>query len=177
MCNIQRLSIYKLKQCADGTIDRYKARLVAKGFDHVCGVDFSETFSLVIKPTTVRVVLALDVHFSWPLRLLDVSNVFLHRNLLTEVYMEQPQGFVDPLLPDHVCQLHKSLYGLKQAPRAWFHRISQCLLELGFTASSVDTSLFTYRISGIHIFLLVDVDNIILTGTHSLLLASLIQQL
>jgi hypothetical protein len=169
--------VYKLKQRADGSIDRYKARLVAKGFDQVCGVDFSETFSPVIKPATVRVILALAVHFGWPLRQLDVSNAFLHGNLLEEVYMEQPRGFVDPLFPDHVCRLHKALYGLKQAPRAWFNRLSQSLLELEFTASSVDNSLFTFHKSGIHIFLLVYVDDIVLTGTHSSLLDALIRRL
>jgi hypothetical protein len=169
--------VYKLKQCTDGTIDRYKAHLVAKGFNQVCGVDFSETFSPVIKPATVRVILALAVHFDWPLRQLDVSNAFLHGILPKEVYMEQPRGFVDPLHPDHVYRLHKSLYGLKQAPRAWFHRLSQCLLDLEFTASSMDTSLFTYHKLGIHIFLLVYVDDILLTGTHSTFLASLIQRL
>ena len=105
--------VYKLKQHADGTIDRYKAYLVAKGIDQVCGVDFLETFSPVIKPTTIRVILALVVHFDWPLCQLDVSNAFLRGILLEEVYIEQPRGFVDPLLPDHVCRLHKSLYGLK----------------------------------------------------------------
>jgi hypothetical protein len=56
--------------------------------------------------------------------------------------MEQPQGFVDPTHPDLVCKLHKALYGLKQAPRAWFHKLTQALLELGFTGSLMDTSLF-----------------------------------
>jgi hypothetical protein len=87
--------------------------LVAKGFDQIFGIDFSETFSPIIKPAIVRVILALAVHFGWPLRQLDVSNAFLHGTLLEEVYMEQPRGFVDPLLLDHVCRLHKSLYGLK----------------------------------------------------------------
>jgi hypothetical protein len=169
--------VYKLKQRADGTIDRYKAHLVAKGFDQVCGVDFSKTFSPIIKIAAVCVILALAVHFDWPLRQLDVSNAFLHGVLPEEVYMEQPWGFVGPLHPDHVCMLHKSLYGLKQAPRAWFHRLSQCLLDLEFTASFMDTSLFTYHKSGIHIFLLVYVDDIVLTGTHSTFLASLTQRL
>lgn len=107
-----------MKQCADETIDRYKDCLVTKGFDQVCGVDFSETFSPVIKPATVHVILTLTVHFGWPLHQLDFSNAFLHGILPEEVYMEQPRDFVDPLLLDHVCRLHKSLYGLKQELRA-----------------------------------------------------------
>jgi transposase InsO family protein len=87
--------------------------LVAKGFDQVCGVDFSNTFSPVIKPTTVRVILALVVHFGWPLCQLDISNAFIHGNLIEEVYMKQPRGFFYPFFLDHVCQLHKALYYLK----------------------------------------------------------------
>jgi histone deacetylase 1/2 len=86
----------------------------------------------VIKPTTIRLVLAIAVHFHWPIRQLDVSNAFLHGFLDEEMFMKQPQGFIDVTKPDFVCRLHKSLYGFKQAPRAWFQRLSQKLIELGF---------------------------------------------
>lgn len=77
-----------------------------------------EKCSPVIKPSTIRVILALVVNFNWCIRQLDVSNVFLQRVLLEEVYLEQPSGFIGTRFPDHVCRLQKSLYGLKQAPRA-----------------------------------------------------------
>jgi hypothetical protein len=97
---------------------------------------------------------------------MNVSNAFLHGILDEEVYMEQPQGFVHPAYLDHVCGLHKSLYGLKQALRAWFTRLSQALLDIGFSGSQLDPSLFTYHTAKAHIFLLVYVDDIILTGNH-----------
>ena len=98
---------------SDGSISRYKARLVAKGFHQQAGIDFHETFSPVIKPTTVRLVIAIAVSCNWSLRQLDVSNAFLHGYLKEDVFMQQSPGYVDSLHPSYVCKLHKSLYGLK----------------------------------------------------------------
>ena len=143
----------------------------------MAGLDYDETFSPVIKPTTVRIILTLAAQFSWPLRQLDISNAFLHGFLKEDVYMAQPQGFIDSATPGYVCKLHKSLYGLKQAPRAWFERFTSQLENLGFTASSADPSLFTYKSHNEILYLLLYVDDIILTGTSPSLITNLITTL
>jgi hypothetical protein len=91
--------------------------------------------------------------------------------------MEQPQRFMDREHPDYVYKLHKSLYGLKQAPRAWFNRLSSFLVELGFIASLVDPSLFIFTHGSIWLFMLIYVDDIILTGSHVTSIQSLISKL
>ena len=169
--------VFKLKLNNDGSISRYKAKLVAKGFHQQAGVDFHETFSHVVKPATVRLVLAIVVSCRWELRQLDVSNAFLHGFLKEEVYMHQPPGFVDPVHPDYVCKLHKSLYGLKQAPRAWFERFAFHLLHLGFTASMVDNSLFVFCLAHTIIYLILYVDDIIVIGNDSTQIHNLITAL
>lgn len=124
--------IFKLKKHSDGTMARYKARLVAKDNQQSEGLDFTETFSPVVKQPTLRLVLALAVQFGWSLRQLDVSNAFLHGVINEDVYMRQPPGYVDPSRPSHVCKLNKALYGLRQAPRAWYALFFSHLIQLGF---------------------------------------------
>ncbi|BBN67240.1 hypothetical protein Prudu_20S000300 [Prunus dulcis] len=126
-----------IKKNADGTISRYKARLVAQGFSQEYGLDYEETFSPVVRHTTVRLILGLAVNFQWELRQLDVKNAFLHGELQEEVFMKQPQGFVDSQYPNHVCKLQKSLYGLKQAPSAWNAKFTGYLPTLGSDSSLV----------------------------------------
>ena len=169
--------VYKIKKKADGSVDRYKARLVAKGFRQRYGIDYEDTFSPVVKIATVRLVLSLAISRGWCLRQLDVQNAFLHGVLEEEVYMKQPPGFEDDNAPHLVCRLDKAIYGLKQAPRAWYARLSSKLIDLGFKASKSDTSLFIYQRSGIVIYMLIYVDDIIVTSSSSEAVTALLHDL
>lgn len=119
------------------------ARLVTKDFHQVQGFDFNKTFSLVVKPTTIRLILTSALSHHWGLHQLDVNNAFLNGLLHETIYMQQPPGFSsqDKSL---VCRLDKALYGLKQSPRQWFERLQSTLLHFGFHTSKCNSSLFIY---------------------------------
>ncbi|GJX34847.1 ribonuclease H-like domain-containing protein [Tanacetum coccineum] len=174
---VRSMWLYKHKYNADGSLNRYKARLVANGRSQQQGIDCDETFSPVVKPATIRTVLSLAVSRQWPIHQLDVKNAFLHGHLKETVYMHQPPGFTDSAHSDYVCLLQKSLYGLKQAPRAWFQRFSSYVIRAGFYHSKTDSSLFIFHKGPDTAYLLLYVDDIILTASSTSLLQRIISLL
>ncbi|GJZ51089.1 ribonuclease H-like domain-containing protein [Tanacetum coccineum] len=156
--------LWKIKYKSTGEIERYKARVVAKGFSQREGFDYSETFSLVVKMSTVRCMLNVAICNGWDLFQLDINNAFLYGDLSEDVYMTLPPGFDTD--KSKVCKLNKSLYGLKQAPRQWNAKLTQALTEHGFVQSKFDYSLFTKNSDNVFIILLVYVDDIVVTGNN-----------
>jgi len=165
--------LFKHKFNADGSLERYKARWVLRGFTQRLGIDFSKTFSPVVKPATVRTVLSLALSRHWPIHQLDVKNAFLHGTLtvLSLLVLRIP-----PALTTFV-GLNRSLYGLKQAPRAWYSRFASHLLQLGFVEAKTDTSLFVYHRGDDMVYLLLYVDDIVLTASSTPLLRCTIDAL
>jgi hypothetical protein len=169
--------VFKHKLHSDGSLERYKARWVVRGFHQRAGIDFQETFSPVVKPATIRTVLTIVAGKNWPAHQLDVSNAFLHGNLSERVYCNQPAGFEDPKQPNAVCLLSWSLYGLRQAPRAWFLRFVEHVTSLGFRQSRADSSLFIYSRGNATTYLLLYVDDMILTASSSALVSEVVTNL
>lgn len=159
--------VFRVKTKADGTLDKLKARLVARGYEEMARVDYMETFSPVVKFTTIRLVFTLAATRNWSIQQIDVNNAFLNGDLEEDIYMVQPQGFEDSEFPDYVCKLHKSLYGLKQTPRAWYDKLKTAVMGLGFTRSDSDFSLFFRNVDGVLLLILVYVDDILITGDSS----------
>ncbi|GJT25454.1 retrovirus-related pol polyprotein from transposon TNT 1-94 [Tanacetum coccineum] len=121
--------LWKNKKDEDQTVIRNKARLVAKGYAQEEGIDFEESFAPVARLEAVRIFVAYAAHKSFPIYQMDVKTAFLNGPLKEEVYVAQPDGFVDPDHPDKVYRLRKALYGLKQAPRAWYDELSKFLIS------------------------------------------------
>ncbi|GKA41054.1 retrovirus-related pol polyprotein from transposon TNT 1-94 [Tanacetum coccineum] len=124
--------IWKNKRDEENTIICNKARLVAKGYAQKEGIDFEELFALVALLEAVRLFVAYAEHKSFPVYQMEVKTTFIYGPLKEEVYVNQPDGFVNPYHPDQVYRLKKALYGLKQAPRAWYDELSNFLVSKGF---------------------------------------------
>ena len=156
---IQCKWVFKTKYLPTGSIDKFKARLVAKGYTQKAGIDYSETFSPVVKFETVRIVMAISATDDLEIIQFDIKTAFLNGDIAELLYMEQPECFVDPAHPDYVCLLRKALYGLKQASRNWNNKFHAFLLQFGFKVSEADPCAYYSSHGGQTIILLIYVDD------------------
>jgi len=158
--------VFRLKRDPDGSKIRYKACLVVKGFHQCPGIDYTETYSPITKPLTIRLVLCIVLFNGWPLCQMDVNNASLHGSISEDIYMSQLPGFVNSHFPDYIYKLHIALYGLKQAPRAWYNALKDFLTTYRFLNSRSDTSLSVYNQDGVFVYFLIYVNDLLLTGNN-----------
>ena len=137
---ISKKWVFKIKSKADGSIDKYKARLVAKWFRQKYGIDYTETFSLVVKYVMLRMVIAFSKHFGWPLDHLDVVTAFLYGVKKEKVFCAVPEGI--KMDGDFDClELTKAIYGLKKTSRVWNDTFDEFIRSVGFQVSGFDPCL------------------------------------
>lgn len=157
--------VFKLKKDTNGNVIKHKARIVAKGYVQKQGRDFDEIFAPVARIETVRILLALAAKHGWEVHHLDVKSAFLNGEIVEEVYVTQPEGFVKEGQEHFVYKLIKALYGLRQAPRAWYTKLSKYLEELGFLRCPYEHAVYTKKMGNEALIVGVYVDDLLVTGT------------
>nr|GEX90050.1 retrovirus-related Pol polyprotein from transposon TNT 1-94 [Tanacetum cinerariifolium] len=156
----------RLDHDEENTIIRNKTRLVVRGYRKEEGIEFEESFTLVARMEAIRIFLAYAAHKGFTVYQMDVKTAFLHDSLKEDVYVCQPEGFIDADHPSHVYKLKKALSGLKQAPRAWYDELSTFLLQNGFSKGTINPTLFTRHFDDDIVVVQVYVDDMFFGSTN-----------
>ena len=142
---------------------------MAQGCNQQEGIDYDETYALVARLESNRMLLSFVSFKNFKLYQMDVKSAFLNGFLNEEVYVKQPFRFEKEETPNHVLKLTKALYGLKQALRAWYERLSKFLLENNFIRGKVDITLFVINVKNDILLVQIYVDDIIFGSTNEIL--------
>nr|GEX07175.1 hypothetical protein [Tanacetum cinerariifolium] len=154
----------------NGVVHTYKAHLVANGFTQTLGIDYEETFSHVAYIRAIRILIAIAAFYDYEIWQMDVKTAFLNGYLNKEVYMKQPDGFVNQTFPNRVCKLKCSIYGLKQESRQWNKRFNDVIKKFG-SSQNYDEPCVYVKASGSYVtFLILYVDDILIMGNNILML-------
>ena len=156
--------LLRRKYNPDGSIARYKARLVARGFTQTHGLDYTETFTPVLRMTSLRLLLAIATHFNFTVHQMDVKTAFLNGELEEDIYMQQPPYYESREYPTHSCKLHKAIYGLKQSPRQWYQKFNNFMLTHGYTRFLSNANVYTRSGQDYYLLVAIYVDDIILAS-------------
>jgi Reverse transcriptase (RNA-dependent DNA polymerase) len=146
--NLEPQTFAEVKQRSDwpqwkasiiNVITKHKSRVVVKGYLQVFGIDFDETFAPVVRVDTIRALFAITAYYGLEVISVDCKLAYLKSKADMEIYLQQPEGFVDPHNPDKVLRLNQILYGTKQAGRLWHLLLSRAIVDdLGFKPLETD---------------------------------------
>nr|GFB23176.1 retrotransposon protein, putative, Ty1-copia subclass [Tanacetum cinerariifolium] len=158
--------LYNKKTNMDGKVHTYKTRLVAKGCTQTYGIDYEEIFFPVADIRAIRILIAITTYYDYEIWQMDVKTAFLNGRLDEDIYMEQPEGYVDPKYPNRVCKLQRSIYGLKQASRQWNKRFDEEIKKLGFIQNRDEPCVYRKASWSDVVFLILYVDDILIMGNN-----------
>ena len=158
--------VLRKKLKPDGSVDKFKDRLVAKSFKQKDDLDFFDTFSLVTRITSIRLLIAIVAIVYLKIYQMDVKTVFLNGDLEEEIYIDQPKGFVEPGQESKVCKLSKSLYGLKQAPKQWHEKFDSYMIESDYKSNEYDKCIYSKSWNNLHVIISLYVDDMLIFGSN-----------
>ena len=158
--------IFKKKLKPDGSIEKFKARLVAKGYSQKKDIDYFDTFSPVTRIASIRILIAIASIHKLIIHQMDVKTAFLNGDLEEEIYMDQPEGCIQPGTEHKVCKLVKSLYGLKQAPKQWHDKFDQVLVSNGYQINNADKCIYSKVVNSDCVIICLYVDDMLIFGTN-----------
>ena len=156
--------VLQMKCGADGEVTRYKAQLVAQGFSQHKGIDYSETFTPVIKLASLCVFLAICTQHRWVIHQMDIKSAYLNGSITEDIYMRQLMGYKEKGSETKVAKLQKGLYGLKQAGHEWYATLHDFLIQISFCHTHADQCVFTFQRGKSTIIIPVYVDDKLLAG-------------
>ncbi|GJY07436.1 retrotransposon protein, putative, ty1-copia subclass [Tanacetum coccineum] len=156
--------LFKKKIDMDGNVHNFKARLVVKGFTQTYRVDYVETFSPIAYIRAIRILLAIAAYYDYQIWQIDVKTAFLNGHLSEDIYMVQPQGFLDPKHPNKVCKLQHSICGLNQASRIWIKRFDEEIKKISFTQNPDEPCVYLKASGSNVVFLVLYFNDILLMG-------------
>jgi Reverse transcriptase (RNA-dependent DNA polymerase) len=169
--------VFKIKRDANNKITRYKARFVARGFMQQFGIDYDQTYAGVVRAASVRAIFTLAAFYDHDIVQLDFITAYLNSHINEEIYIKQPEGYIEKGKEHLICKIKKGLYGLKQSAREWSKRLTKFLIEIGFRPLMADHNVFVKGDIQTGLTMTVYVDDVKLIGSDKLAMKQVIEQL
>lgn len=158
--------VFKVKRTQDSLNEKYKARLVARGYTQKKGINYEEVFAPVARYEIIRTLFAAAVNDEMHIHQMDVISAYVQGELSDEIYMEQPEMFVQRNYEDKVCKLQKPLYGLKQSGREWYRTFNNFITNSGGKRTPADPCVYVFNKGEDRVIVILYIDDLILASRN-----------